>query len=170
MWLTIGATMLALLLTTVTALGASPHFKKGGTPTCRDTGTQLSCSGSLAGLGNEDVDIVLTADALASFACVNPGGNESPGQNKVPFTATGSQHFDATEIKNGNLSFTVAAPTTPPTATPQQAGCPNGNWSTRLATVEFANIRLTISQGGVLLFTCTRSGSVPTSGSVTLSC
>jgi hypothetical protein len=160
----------ALLLFAAAGIAASPHFKKGGEPTCRDTGTQLSCSGSLAGLGNESVDIVLTADAQASFACVNPGGNESPGQNKVPFTATGSQHFDASEIKNGNLSFTVAAPTTPPTATAEQAGCPNGNWSTRLTSVDFTNIRLTISQGGVLLFTCTRSGPVPTSGSVALSC
>ena len=153
-----------------TALAASPHFKKNGSPTCRDTGTQLSCSGSLAGLGNEDVDIVLTADAQASFACVNPGGNESPGQNKVPFTATGSEHFDASEIKNGNLAFTVRAPTTPPTATAEQAGCPNGNWSTRLTAVDFANIRLTISQGGVLLFDCSRSGPVPAGTTVPLGC
>jgi hypothetical protein len=161
--------IVASLVVVAGAVAASPHFKKGGTPACRDTGTQLVCSGSLAGLGNEDVDIVLTADAQASFNCVNPGGNEAPGQNKVPFTATGSQHFDASEIKNGNLAFSVAAPTTPPTATPQQAGCPNGQWSTRLTQVDFANIRLTISQGGVLLFTCTRSGPVPNT-SVTLSC
>ena len=92
------------------------------------------------------------------------------GQNKVPFTATGSSHFDSTEIKNGTLAFTVRAPTTPPTATAQEAGCPNGNWSTRLTEVEFAGIRLTISQGGVLLFDCSRSGAVPAGTKVALSC
>lgn len=154
------------------ALAASPHFKKGGTPTCRDTGTALQCSGALAGLGNEDVDIVLEADALGTFRCVNPSAKNEPlGQNKVPFSATADQHFDSSELKNGSLSFTISAPETPPTATPQQAGCPGGNWSTRLVAVDFSNIELTISQGGVLLFTCTRSGAVPTNGtSVTLSC
>src|SRR5215216_6583989 len=107
--------LVAMGLCATAAFGASPHFKKGGTPKCRDTGTQLVCSGSLAGLGNEDVDIVLTADAEATFFCVNPSGKNEPlGQNKVPFEASGSEHFDASEIKNGNLSFSVSAPQTPP--------------------------------------------------------
>lgn len=160
--------VLALTVGAAAALAASPHFKKGGGPTCIDNGTQLECTGSLAGLGNGDVDIVLTADAQASFACVNPGGSESPGQNKVPFTATGSKHIPSQEVKNGSLKFTVSAPTTPPTATAEEAGCPNPNWSTRLTSVEFANINLTISQGGVLLFTCTYSGPVPQNTTVAL--
>ena len=162
--------VLALTLGVAAALAASPHFKKGGTPTCSDTGTQLECKGSLAGLGNGDVDIDLTADAEASFACVNPAGFESPGQNKVPFTATGSEHFNPQEVKNGSRRFTVSAPTTPPTATAEEAGCPNSLWSTRLTSVEFSDINLTISQAGVLLFTCTRSGPVPQNTTVALSC
>jgi hypothetical protein len=160
---------------TSSAVGASPHFKKGGTPTCSDTGTQLVCTGSLAGLGNETVFIDLSADAQGTFACVNPGGNESPGQNKVPFKVASTTVIPSSDIKNGNLTFRAAAPLTPPTATAEQAGCPNPNWSTRLTNLEFSNVRLVISQGptketATVLFTCTSPGAVPESGSVTLSC
>jgi len=152
------------------ASAASPHFKKGGTPVCTATTLLLTCSGSLTGLGNGDVTFNLSAPALASFTCVNPGGNEAPGQNKVPFTADATKTVSAGDIKNGNLSFSISAPATPPTATAAEAGCPNGNWTTRLASIEFVGmITLTIDQGGVRLFTCT--GSSPSAGGrVTLSC
>jgi hypothetical protein len=149
------AAILALAFGATTALGASPHFKKDGTPSCTDTGTQLACTGSITGLGNGDVTLELTANAEGTFACVNPGGNESPGQNKVPFSVSTTKVIPGSEVKNGNLTFTVAGPTTPPTATPQEAGCPNGNWTTRLTDLSFTNITLKISQNNVLLFTCT---------------
>jgi hypothetical protein len=154
------------------ALGASPHFTKQGVPTCEDTGTSLACSGELVGLGNADLVISLRSDAVATFLCGAPGNNNvAAGQNKVPFTASGSQTIPGSAIKNGRASFNVFAPTTPPTATPEQAGCPNPNWHViRANDIDFANINLTISQGGVLLFTCTYPGEVPEGGSVTLSC
>ena len=159
----------AALAVALPALAASPHFKKNGVPTCTDTGATLSCSGALAGLGNADVILELSAAGQASFACVNPGGNEAPGQNKVPFTASNTVTIPGSEVKNGNLSFTISAPKTPPTATPEEAGCPNGNWTTRLRDVEFGNVTLKISQTG-LLFTCTYPGQIPNGGTVTLSC
>jgi hypothetical protein len=153
--------LLLVALTAPSASAASPHFKHGGTPACRDTGTTIECTGSLAGLGNADVVFRLSADGLASFACVNPGGNESPGQNKVPFTASSVTTISAGDIKNGNLTFDVFAPQTPPTATATQAGCPNPNWSTRLIDVAFSNARLIIEQpAGTVIFTCTRSGAI----------
>jgi hypothetical protein len=159
-----------LIAMPVSASAASPHFKKGGTPVCTATTLTLSCTGSLAGLGNGDVTITLSAPALASFACVSPGGNESPGQNKVPFTAGSTTVIPSGEIKNGNLTFTVSAPARPPTATATQAGCPNPNWSTRLTSIEFVGTTtLTIAQGGAVLFTC--SGPSPSAGgSTTLTC
>jgi hypothetical protein len=154
---TLGVMVIAAAFAT-SALAASPHFKRGGTPTCTVTSTTVTCSGSLAGLGNEDVRLILTASAEASFNCVNPGGNISPGQNKVLFTASASQDIPANELKNGNLSFSISAPGTAPTATPQQAGCPNGNWSTQLASIVFGNVTLVIQQPiGTTIFTCTGS-------------
>jgi hypothetical protein len=157
---------------TSVSVAASPHFTKNGVPACTDTGTQLVCSGELVGLGNADLVISLRADALATFLCGAPGNsNVAPGANKVPFTATGSQTIPGSAIKNGRASFSVTAPTTPPTATPEQAGCPNSNWHViRAEDIDFANINLTIAQGGVLLFTCTHPGAVPEGGTVTLSC
>jgi hypothetical protein len=168
--------VLAILGAGVTvAVAASPHFKNGGTPTCRDTGTTLACTGTLAGLGNEALVIDLKADALATFGCGTPGnGKLSPGQNKIPFTATGSQTILPQDFdKNGNATFNVFAPQTPPpTPTPEEAGCANPNWQVKALTgIDFSNVELKISQGGVLLFTCTFLGQVPTNGSrVTLSC
>jgi hypothetical protein len=157
-------TIFGLLLFAITApaaTAASPHFKNSGTPVCRDAGTTIECKGALAGLGNADVVFRLSADGLASFACVNPGGNEAPGQNKVPFTASSVTTISAGDIKNGNLAFNVSAPQTPPTATAAEAGCPNGNWSTRLTEVSFSNVRLVIEQpAGTVIFTCTRTGAV----------
>jgi hypothetical protein len=159
-----------LIVAAPVATAASPHFKHGGTPACRDTGTTIECKGSLAGLGNADVVFRLSANGLASFACVNPGGNESPGQNKVPFTASSVTTISAGDIKNGNLAFDVFAPQTPPTATATEAGCPNPNWSTRLTDVAFSNARLVIEQpAGTVIFTCTRSGAI-TATFQTLTC
>ncbi len=152
-----------------TATAQGEHFTKRGVPVCTDIGTQLRCTGELAGLGNEDLEIVLSADALVQANCVNPGGNESPGQNKVlrqvsapPLVIPGSA------IKNGRARFTVTTnPVQAPTA--REAGCPNPNWSTRVVAVTFSNVVLRISQGGELLFTCT-AASIPENGSRRLAC
>ena len=154
------------------AQAASPHFRRGGTPTCTDTGTLLECTGSLTGLGNEDLVIDLSSDAVATFLCGAPGNaNIAAGQNKVPFDATGSQTISGDEIKNGNATFNVVAPTSPPTADWRQAGCANKNWQViAVQDVDFQNVVLEIRQGGVLLFTCTYGPEVPEHGTVTLSC
>ena len=151
-----------------TATAQGEHFTKRGVPVCTDTGTQLQCTGELAGLGNEDLLIEVTSDALVAVTCVNRGGNEAPGQNKVLRTASGETFIAGSAIKNGRARFTTTTdPVEAPTA--REAGCPNPNWRTRVASVTFSNVVLTISQGGELLFTCT-AASVPENGSVRLNC
>jgi len=169
--LTIVLVTVFVLAIPAVAHAASPHFRRGGTPTCTDTGTQLACTGSLTGLGNQDLVIELSSDAEATFLCGAPGNsNVAQGQNKVPFEATGSQTISGSEIKNGNATFHVVAPTDPPTADWRQAGCPNKNWNViAVQDVDFENVVLTISQA-VLLFTCTYGPEVPEGGTVTLSC
>ena len=154
----------------VAAVAASPHFKNGGSPVCTISGGQATCTGSIAGLGNQDVVIVLDVQGFATFNCVSPGGNASPGQNKVPFQGTTTQTIPSNQIKNGNLSFNVTSPSSQPTATAQQAGCPNPNWTTTLASATVTSITLTISQGGQTLFTCSASGSFSEGQTVPLSC
>jgi hypothetical protein len=75
-------------LTATAALAASPHFKKNGEPSCLIGGSAISksvtCSGVLAGLGGEDLEIDVTVSGFAVYQCQNPSGkNEPPGQNRV---------------------------------------------------------------------------------------
>ena len=165
---TIAISLFAVLATT--AFAASAHFKKGGSPVCTISGGQATCSGAIAGLGNQDVVITLDVQGVATFNCVSPGGNASPGQNKVPFQGTTTQTIPSNQIKNGNLNFNVTSPSSTPTATAEQAGCPNPNWTTTLASATVTSITLTIAQGGQTLFTCSASGSFSEGQTVPLSC
>lgn len=166
------AVLTALVCAIVTSVAGAAHFTKKGAPTCIDTGTTLVCSGELAGLGNEDLVVDLTSDALATFQCGSPGnGNTAPGANKVPFEAGGSQTISGGSIKNGRAAFSVTAPTEPPTATPEEAGCPNPNWQAiRTLDIDFADVRLVIEQGGETLYVCTYAGEVPEGQRVALNC
>ena len=160
------------------AFAASPHFKHGGTPTCTISGsgtnsTSTTCTASLAGLGNEDVVLETTVSGFAVYQCQNQGGNTAPGQNKVLVGPTTTPTIiPGDEIKNGNLTFTTnpAELSAPATVTGAEAGCPNPNWTGVNPTLTVTDIELTISQGGVLLFTCTASNPEGLTGAVALSC
>ena len=160
------------------ALGASPHFKKGGSPTCTISGggtssTSTTCTGSITGLGGGDVVLETTVSGSAVYQCQNGGGQTAPGQNRVlvgpsttPTTIPGS------EVKNGNLTFTTqpAVLSAPSTVSGSAAGCPNSNWTGVNPQLTLTSITLKISQGGQLLFTCTASNPNGLSGTVPLSC
>lgn len=94
-----------LVMAVPTALATSPHFKKGGEPVCTFSGTTsipVTCTGTLAGLGNEDLNIHLAVSGFALYQCQNAGGNTAPGQNRVlAGPATSDTAIPASAIKNG---------------------------------------------------------------------
>lgn len=172
----IAAALLALIVAAPSATAASPHFKKGGSPTCdisaSGASSSTTCQASLSGLGNGDLVIEVTVSGFALYQCQNGGGNTAAGQNKVlegPVTAP--TIIPGSQIKNGNVSFRTepAVLTADPTVSGAAAGCPNPNWTGVNPTLTVTNIKMTISQNG-LLFTCTASDPNGLSGHVALSC
>jgi hypothetical protein len=159
------------------ALAASPHFKRGGTPVCTFSGTTsipVTCTGTLAGLGNQDLNLHLSVSGTALYQCQNGGGNIAPGQNRVLVgPATSDTAVPASAIKNGNLTFTTnpATLTAAATVSGAVAGCPNNNWTGVNPAVTLTSITLVIEQPpGTAIFTCTASNPNGLTSPATLAC
>src|SRR5256885_12026091 len=86
---------------------ASVHLKGGANsePTFIDNGLTLTSNGALAGLGNQDLVVTLTAPANATPPCTKQGGKHGPGPNPAPATARGRRAVPAAEVKEGRDSF-----------------------------------------------------------------
>lgn len=164
--LALPAVALTTLLVTTTVGANSVHLKSG--PSFTDNGLTLTATGSLAGLGNGDVLVNLSATGNPTATCTNPSGaNKPPGQNPASVTLTGSQSIPDSELKNGNTPFgvTTTAPQSPISGAP---GCPGSNWTEAITDVAFTSATLTVQQGGstVLAVSCTfkhptSDGAVP---------
>jgi hypothetical protein len=95
------------------------------------------------GLGNENIDYTLTADATALYACINGGGKQPQAANKEAFEGqvSGGGSF---EPKNGRV---VANLTAGPLQAPQFT-CPSGQRRV-LAAVTYTSIVLTDTTNNV---------------------
>jgi hypothetical protein len=169
--------LFAVGMTASAALAAAPHFKKGGVPVCTFSGTTsipVECTGVLAGLGNEDLNIHLSVSGFALYQCQNNGGQTAPGQNRVlAGPAESDTAIPASAIKNGNLTFTTnpATLTAAPTVDAATAGCPNPNWTGVNPTLTVTDITLDIFQPVTTqIFHCTASNPNGLTSPVTLTC
>lgn len=136
--------VLSLMLVAVTAavaLAAAPKFHSA-TSSVNNSGA-LVVSFDERGLGNENIDYTLTADATATYACINGGGKHPQAANKETINGevTGGGSF---EPKNGRVVASLSAG-------PISAGdfsCPSGQRLV-LASVSYTNIVLTDTTNGV---------------------
>jgi hypothetical protein len=151
---------------------ASHVHQKGGanaSTTFIDNGLTLSASGDLAGLGEGDVLVTLTARGNPTATCTNPSGaNEPSGQNPAEVVLTGTQSIPASEVKNGNTPFdvTTQAPQSP---IPRAPECPNKNWTETIDDVSFTSATIVVRQSNHTVLTISCSFSSPTSDGVVAS-
>ena len=122
--ITLALTLATLLLWAAPALADSPHFVSA---TATRSGDTLTVDFKIAGLGNEDQTVTLTADAQ----CFNRGGNAPRAENKGAVLASGT--FSP---KNGNITATLSgsAQTDPVCSPPME--------------LRYANVTLTAEPAG----------------------
>jgi len=114
-----------------------------------DTSASVTDSGALsvfideAGLGTQTVNYTLTANASATYACINGGGNHPKAANKE---TTAAQVSGATAIQpmNGRAQGTITAGP----LSPGSFSCPSGQ-TLVLAAVSYSNIVLTDTTNNV---------------------
>ena len=134
-------TMLALsgfMATTVWA--ASPHFLSCGASGVNSDGT-LNVSFRIAGLGdNQSLTVTASADANATYGCLNHGGQCPNAANKVNVQSDVSATGTFTSGKNGSITacLTVEPPDTSLT-------CPGGQ---KLVLVSVSYTNLSVSAPG----------------------
>lgn len=111
---------------------------------CTDVGTQLLCTGKVAGLGGTTFEITVAAQGQSIVECTNPGGNVAPGQTTdITLTAgTGPQPTP----RNGQFrfSFTTLSPSAP------AESCPNTSWTGSVVDVVFTTATLRLIEGGLV--------------------
>jgi hypothetical protein len=133
--------VLAMLMFTASAalaVAAKFHSASGAVS---NTGS-LVVSFDERGLGGDNVDYTLSADASAVFACINGGGKHPKAANKETVNAEVSAN-GSFEVKNGRVVASLSAG--PPSA--GDFSCPSGQ---RLvfASVSYTNITLTDTTNG----------------------
>jgi len=136
------APLLLVLGTSLPAQAVSPHFISASA-TLNNDGS-LTANFKEAGLGtNQLITYVLTADATATYVCVNNGGSNPSAQNKTtvagPVSATGT----FSSGKNGNVTASLTV--NPP---PSDISCPKGQ-TLKLAQVSYTNVVVTDTTNGI---------------------
>jgi hypothetical protein len=149
--------IIAVLSLLVTAFAAVPVLAQSGhfldrTVECTDIGTQVQCTGKVAGLGGTTFEIsVDAADAIASVECTNPGGNVAPGQDTAVDVA-GTSGLLPTP-RNGNFNFEQT--TEDPEPLPPTPTCPNNAWTPNIVDLTFTDATVTLTEDGVVSDTIT---------------
>ena len=135
----------SIVLVAPSALAVSPHFVSA-TGSINNTTGALTVNFKEAGLGgNQNIDYVLTADASATWVCVNKGGANPSASNKTTVSGPVSAGGTFNSGKNGNVTASL---TVNPPPLGSDFSCPKGQ-TLRLASVSYSNVTITDTTNGV---------------------
>jgi hypothetical protein len=133
---------MAVALTAQQALAVSPHFVSAS---ARLSGTNLVVSFKEAGLGtNQLISYTASADATATYVCVNRGGGNPSASNKTTVSGPVSATGEFSSGKNGNVTASLTL--NPPG--PGSFSCPPGQ-SREIAQVTYTNVAITDNTNGI---------------------
>jgi hypothetical protein len=131
----------------------NPHFV--GEPSFFLNGNTVTATGSIAGLGNTDIDLQLLVTGTQTVQCENPGGNIAPGQTQE---LDASSTLTGVRPEQGRVNFDIS--TTLVGQTEQQLrdarACPNPRWTPLPGDVEVTGATLNVYQpsgSGILILT-----------------
>lgn len=133
----------AFVMAAPAALAVSPHFTSAS---ANLSGTNLVVSFKEAGLGtNQLISYQASANASATYVCVNKGGANPSASNKTtvngPVSATGT----FSSGKNGNVTASLTLTPPPP---PSTFSCPNGQ-KQATAEVTYTDVSIADTTNGV---------------------
>lgn len=141
-----------ILAGTIAFAGPPPGYR----PSLRnleftDLGRSLAIEGQGRNLRRDrgDVTISVLATAEVDVVCINPGGNEVPGQKPDNFEVDleGFERFRQRDVDhNGRLWFDLETDAVG-SRIPGAPDCPNPNWTERVRRVRFFDARITLRQG-----------------------
>lgn len=127
----------------------------------------LWANGYVAGLGNGDVNVTLTANGTVQALCRNNGGNIAPGRNPVYFQVSQSAVYSTDENGRANVFVEAPNPTLANVATspsPKSAGCPSDSWTVvglRVEAIDWTDAHIVVTDATTgqvvkydLYFTC----------------
>jgi hypothetical protein len=139
-----GTTLLLMAIAIPAAFADSPHFISASASGPNSAG-QLTVSFMESGLGNNQlITYVASADATATYACINGGGNHPKATNKETVSGPVSAEGTFSSGKNGTISRSL-------TLDPPSAGsfsCPSGQ-TLVLAFVSYTNVAITDTTNSV---------------------
>jgi hypothetical protein len=137
--------VLLVMLLTAAAFAQNPHFVGATTAVINDDGS-LTVSWKEAGLGNnQNIDYLLTTDAVATYACQNHGGNFPKDPKKFDQASALEGRGTFSSGQNGQITESLTVGPPPP---PSPSNC-KGNQVEVLLAVSYANIVLTDTTNGV---------------------
>jgi hypothetical protein len=137
--------MLALVgFMAITVWAASPHFLRCSASGVNDDGS-LNVSFKIAGLGdNQTLTVTASADANATYGCLNHGQQCPNAANKVSVSGRVTASGTFTSGKNGQITGSLTVDPPPP---PSTFSCPPGQ-DLVLISVSYTNVSVTAPGAG----------------------